>query len=76
VVAGDTLADSYIGAAAWTGQMPNPLAEDNILQDEQGLDCAASVAKRVAEMARIVKAGEAALGDDLPEDYSYTWDVK
>lgn len=76
VVAGDTLADSYIGAAAWTGQQPNPLAEDNILQDEHGLACARSVAKRVAEMARIVKAGKAALGEDLSSDYSYTWEVE
>jgi multimeric flavodoxin WrbA len=75
VVAGDTVADSYIGAAAWTGQLPNPLAEDNILQDEHGLACAASVAKRVAEMARIVKAGKAALGAELPSDYSYSWEL-
>jgi multimeric flavodoxin WrbA len=75
VVAGDTLSDSYIGAAAWTGQMPNPLAEDNILQDEHGIACAESVARRVAEMARIVKAGKAALGDDLPGEYSYRWEV-
>lgn len=76
VVAGDTLADSYIGAAAWAGQMPNPLAEDNILQDEHGIACAGSVARRVAEMARIVKAGKAALGEELSDDYSYTWDLK
>lgn len=76
VVAGDTLVDSYIGAAAWTGQMPNPLAEDNILQDEHGIACAQNVAKRVAEMARIVKAGKAALGDEVPSEYSYTWEIK
>ena len=60
---------------SFTGQMPNPLAEDNILQDEHGIACAESVAKRVAEMARIVKAGKAALGDDLPAEYSPTWEV-
>jgi multimeric flavodoxin WrbA len=77
VVAGDTIrGDSYIGAAAWTGQGPNPLAMDNVLQDERGIACARSVARRVAEMARIVKAGKAALGSDLPSDYSYTWDVE
>lgn len=76
VVAGDTLADSYIGAAAWTGQMPNPLAEDNILQDEHGIITAQSVAKRVAEMARIVKAGKAALGEELSDDYAYTWELE
>ena len=76
VVAGDTLSDSYIGAAAWAGQMPNPLGEDNILQDENGIACARSVARRVAEMARIVKAGKAALGEDLSGDYSYTWEIE
>jgi multimeric flavodoxin WrbA len=76
VVAGDTISDSYIGAAAWTGQMPNPLAEDNILKDEHGIACAESVARRVAEMARIVKAGKAALGGDLPGEYTYEWQVK
>jgi multimeric flavodoxin WrbA len=76
VVAGDTISDSYIGAAAWAGQMPNPLAEDNVLQDEHGIACAESVARRVAEMARIVKAGKTALGEDLPAEYTCTWDVK
>ena len=74
VVSGDTLAGSYIGAAAWTGQMPNPLAEDNILQDEHAIISARSVAKRVAETARIVKAGKAALGKELPNDYAYIWE--
>lgn len=74
VVSGDTFADSYIGAAGWTGQMPNPLGEDNILQDEHAILSARSVAKRVAEMARIVKAGKAALGEELSDDYSYTWE--
>jgi multimeric flavodoxin WrbA len=36
---------------------------------------AQSVAKRVAEMARIVKAGKAALGEELSSDYSYTWEL-
>ncbi len=76
VVAGDTLVDSYIGAAAWTGQMPNPVAEDNVLQDEHGIACAQNVAKRVAEMARIVKAGKEALGDELPDEYASAWELK
>jgi multimeric flavodoxin WrbA len=77
VVAGDTIrGDSYIGAAAWTGQWPNPFAKDNVLKDEQGIVAARSVARRVAEMARIVKAGKAALGSDLPSEYSDTWDVE
>jgi len=71
VVSGDTLSDSYIGAAAWTGQPPEVLAEDNILKDEHGIICAQNVARRVAEMARIVKAGKAALGEELPSEYSY-----
>ncbi len=76
VVPGDTLSDSYIGAAAWTGQDMNVLAEDNILKDEHGIRGAENVARRVAEMARIVKAGKAALGSDLPSDYSYSWTVQ
>jgi hypothetical protein len=76
VVAGDSIrGDSYIGAAAWTGQWPNPFAKDNVLKDEHGIAAAKSVAVRVAEMARIVKAGKAALGSELPSEYSYTWDV-
>ncbi len=73
VVSGDTLSDSYIGAAAWTGQDMNFLAEDNILKDEHGIICAQNVARRVAEMARLVKAGKAALGEELPGEYAYTW---
>jgi len=76
VVSGDTLSDSYIGAAAWTGQDMNVVAEDNILKDEHGLVCAQNVARRVAEMARILKAGKASLGKDLPGEYSYTWEAK
>jgi multimeric flavodoxin WrbA len=76
VVSGDTLSDSYIGAAAWTGQDMNVLAQDNILKDEHGIACAQNVARRVCEMARIVKAGKAALGPDLPAEYSYSWKVE
>jgi multimeric flavodoxin WrbA len=77
VVAGDTIrGDSYIGAACWSGQWPNPFAKDNVLKDEKGIAAARSVAVRVAEMARIVKAGKAALGSELPPEYSYTFDVE
>jgi multimeric flavodoxin WrbA len=76
VVSGDTLSDSYIGAAAWTGQDMNFLAEDNILKDEHGILCAQNVARRVAEMARLLKAGKVALGQELPAEYSYTWNVE
>ena len=77
VVAGDSIrGDSYIGAAAWTGQWPNPFAKDNVLKDEKGIAAAKSVAIRVAEMARIVKAGKAALGSELPAEYSYTFNVE
>lgn len=71
VVSGDTLSDSYIGTAAWTGQDMNFLAEDNILKDEHGIACAQNVARRVAETARIVKAGKAALGEELPKEYFF-----
>jgi len=77
VVAGDSIrGDSYIGAAAWTGQWPNPFGKDNVLKDEHGIAAAKSVAIRVAEMARIVKAGKAALAAELPAEYSYVWDVE
>jgi multimeric flavodoxin WrbA len=78
VVSGDTLSDSYLGAAAWTGQPPDMLAQDNVLKDEHGIACAQNVARRVAEMARIVKAGKAALGTELGSEYSYapSWEAK
>jgi len=75
VVSGDTLTGSYVGAAAWTGGM-EPFAKDNVLKDEEGLINAESVGKRVAETTCIIKAGKEALGDKLPDDYSYTWDPK
>jgi multimeric flavodoxin WrbA len=77
VVAGDSIrGDSYIGAAAWSGQWPNPFAKDNVLKDEKGIAAAKSVAIRVAEMARIVKAGKAALGSELPAEYSYPFNIE
>jgi multimeric flavodoxin WrbA len=75
VVSGDTIRDSYIGAAAYTGYGPDPFSGDNIYKDEKALECAKSVGKRVAEITRIVKAGKESLKNELPEDYSYTWDL-
>lgn len=73
VVSGDTLMGSYIGAAAFSGGGFEAFAKDNVLNDLEGLMCAESVGKRVAETASIVKAGIAALKDKLPSEYSYTW---
>jgi multimeric flavodoxin WrbA len=75
VVSGDTIKDSYIGAAAFTGQAPDPLANDNVLKDEKGMESAKSVGQRVAEMTRIVKAGMTVLKDSLSSDYQYKWDL-
>jgi multimeric flavodoxin WrbA len=75
VVSGDTIKDSYIGAAAFTGQAPDPLANDNVLKDEKGLESAKSVGQRVAEMTCIVKAGMTVLKDSLSSDYQYKWDL-
>jgi multimeric flavodoxin WrbA len=74
VVSGDTMVGSYIGAAACTGG-PDPLSKENILKDEEGMRCAESVGKRVAEMTRIVKTGLSALEKELPSEYFYKWEV-
>jgi multimeric flavodoxin WrbA len=50
VVSGDTLMGSYIGAAARSGNGFEAFAKDNVLNDHEGLMCAESVGKRVAEM--------------------------
>jgi multimeric flavodoxin WrbA len=72
VVPGDNMTGCYIGAAAWTGQGPDPLGKDNI--DPEGMVSAQNVGKRVAEMTRIVKAGMTAIAKDLPEEYFYSWE--
>ncbi len=71
VVSGMTLAGAYIGAAGYSGQMPDFLAKDNVLQDDWGMICAQTTGKRVAEMARIITEGKAVLGDELPQEYIY-----
>ena len=76
VVSGDTSVGSYIGAPAWT--MPERVGDnskDTVLGDERGMACAVSVGKRVAETAKIVKAGISALKKDLPDEYFYIWQV-
>lgn len=74
VVSGDTLLGCYMGAAAHSGQGMEPFAKDNILNDAEGLLCAENLGKRIAEMAKIVKAGMSALKQELPHEYSYTWE--
>jgi multimeric flavodoxin WrbA len=69
VVSGDTMLGSYIGAAACTSMGPSPIEKDNVLKDEEGLRCAASVGKRVAEMTWIVRSGISTLEKKLPGEY-------
>ena len=71
VVSGMTLAGAYIGAAGFSGQAPDFLAKDNVLQDDWGMLCAQTTGRRVAEMTRIVVEGKAALGKELPPEYIY-----
>ncbi len=71
VVSGMTLAGAYIGAAGFSGQAPDFLAKDNVLQDDWGMLCAQTTGKRVAEMTRIVVEGKAALRGELPPEYFY-----
>ncbi|MBI5118238.1 flavodoxin family protein [Candidatus Poribacteria bacterium] len=73
LISGETVMGSYIGASAWTGKGMDLSGKDNILEDNEGLMCAESVGKRVAEVASIVKAGMVALGDKLPSEYTYAW---
>ncbi|MBN1635191.1 MAG: flavodoxin family protein [Deltaproteobacteria bacterium] len=71
VVSGMTLAGAYIGAAGWSGQPPDFLAKDNVVQDDWGMMSAQTVGKRVAEMTRIIAEGKAVLGEGLSSDYIY-----
>ena len=74
VVSGDTVMGNYIGAAANTGEisMERMRSKDGVLEDKEGLTCAGNLGKRVAEMTRIVKAGLAAIKDELPAEYFTT----
>jgi multimeric flavodoxin WrbA len=70
VVSGDSSCGAYIGAACWSGIGEGPSgSRDAVLKDRIGLDAVRSVGQRVAEMALIVVAGKAALGDVLPPEY-------
>lgn len=78
-VSGDTILGDYFGAAGWTGSTNVDFAEqlksrDVALEDKEGLKLAENLGKRVAEMAKIVKAGLLALKDELPSEYFYTWE--
>jgi len=70
VVSGDTRVGSYIGAPAWV----QGHAKDAVLRDERGIACAVNVGKRVAETAKIIKAGISALKKELPSEYFYKWE--
>jgi len=76
VVAGDILTGSYIGAAAQAPAftVEDLIKKDQVLEDEEGLMCMANLGKRVAEMTKIVKAGLSAVKDELPSEYSYSWE--
>jgi multimeric flavodoxin WrbA len=65
-LSGDLL-QSYIGAA---GIAPG-VELDAIRRNERALAVARNVGRRVAEMSHVVKAGLAALGDELPEKYFF-----
>jgi multimeric flavodoxin WrbA len=71
VISGDTQLGSLIGAAACSGL--DPTSKDSVLKDEEGLNCAKNLGKRVAETTKIFKAGKSALEKELPKEYFYTW---
>jgi len=73
VISGDTQLGSLIGAAACSGL--DPLSKDSVLKDDEGMNCARNLGKRVAETTKIFKAGKSALEKELPKEYFYTWEV-
>ena len=73
-VAGDPGKESYVGAAAFSGD-PDFVGVDNVLKDQVGLAMAASVGCRVAEMTKIIRAGVDALQEELPEEYFAQLDI-
>lgn len=81
-VAGDTSLGNYIGAVGYVGvPTPEPIdrikrlkSRDVVLHDEKGLELAANLGKRVAEITRIVKAGMSALRKELPGEYFPAWE--
>ncbi len=73
VISGMTLAGAYIGVAGYSGQWPDFLAKDNVLQDDWAILGAKTTGKRVAEMTKIVAEGKAVLksNGELPQEYIY-----
>jgi multimeric flavodoxin WrbA len=82
VVAPESSLGSYIGTAGYVGEpVPGPenkverlKSKDVALNDEVGMKSAENLGRRVAEMTKIVKTGLAALKDDLPSNFFYTWE--
>ena len=74
VVAGDPAKESYVGAAAFSGD-PDFFGVENVLNDKVGLAMAASVGSRVAEMTKIIRSGVATLGEELPSEYFVKPDI-
>ena len=83
VVAPDSNLGGYIGGGCYLGapsedhpetKVDRLRSKDIVLTDEEGLASVYNVGKRVAEMTRIVRAGLAALGKDLPNEYFYAWE--
>jgi multimeric flavodoxin WrbA len=58
---------SYLGVAGYAPTWER----DSILKDPIGLEAAKNLGRRVAETARIIKAGTAVLDKELPDIYSY-----
>ncbi len=73
VVSGDMLAGNYVGAAVWSGLPPDPFAKDNALRDDEGLNSVRGLGRRVAEMTRIVRTGLETVRNELPPEYTYSW---
>jgi multimeric flavodoxin WrbA len=83
VVAPDSNLGGYIGGGCYLGapseehpesRMDRLRSKDIVLTDEEGLASVFNLGKRVAEMTRIVRAGVAALHEELPSEYFYTWE--
>ncbi|MDD5648268.1 MAG: hypothetical protein PHY03_04980, partial [Dehalococcoidia bacterium] len=66
VISGMTLAGAYIGVAGHSGQMPDFLAKDNVLQDDWAILGANTTGKRVAEGKAMLKGN-----GELPQEYIY-----
>ncbi|MFC2063250.1 hypothetical protein ACFLS8_04840 [Chloroflexota bacterium] len=79
VVTGNTGEGNYIGTASWlnaTGEEYKNKEEKlrskrRVLGDEIAIDSAKKLGKRVAEIAKIIKAGVSVLSQELPREYSY-----